>query len=73
MCPVDLRRSLHEKTHAYVVGPACLEGYQLGFFSYSRRRQCGVLDVVPSSSSKVHGVLYMLPWRLSSNIGRRRL
>ena len=71
MCPVDLRRSLQEKTHAYVIGPACLKGYQLGFFRYSRRRQCGVLDVVPSSSAMVHGVLYALPWRLSPLLDRR--
>lgn len=70
MCPVDLKRSLQEQTHAYVVGPAQLKGYRLGFFRYSRRRQCGVLDIVPSpnhagASATVHGVLYALPWRLS--------
>lgn len=71
MCPVDLRRSLQEKTHAYVVGPAHLRGYQLGFFRYSYRRQCGVLDIVQASNSIVHGVLYALPWRFSELLDRR--
>lgn len=71
MCPVDLKRSLKESTHAYVVGPAVLEGYRLGFFRKSRRRNCGVLDVVPDRSATVHGVLYHLPWRLSSELDRR--
>lgn len=71
MCPVDLKRSLQENTHNYVVGPAYLEGYRLGFFRYSRRRQCGALDIVRSPKSKVHGVLYSLPWRLSSLLDHR--
>lgn len=71
MCPVDLKRSLCEKTHAYVVGPAQLSGYRLGFFRYSRRRQCGVLDIVRTPGSVVHGVLYSLPWHLSSLLDRR--
>ena len=71
MCPVDLKRSLQENTHDYVVGPAQLEGYQLGFFRYSRRRQCGVLDVVPRSDAMVHGVLYSLPWGVSDHLDRR--
>jgi hypothetical protein len=33
MCPVDLKRSLGEKTHVYVIGPATLKGYRLGFYS----------------------------------------
>ncbi|MEM9247005.1 MAG: gamma-glutamylcyclotransferase, partial [Cyanobacteria bacterium P01_F01_bin.153] len=57
--------------HDYVVGPAYLEGYRLGFFRYSRRRQCGVLDIVRKPKSRVHGVLYSLPWRLSSLLDRR--
>jgi len=71
MCPVDLKRSLKESTHAYVVGPAVLRGYRLGFFRKSRRRDCGVLDVMPDASSMVHGVLYHLPWRLSPELDRR--
>lgn len=71
MCPVDLKRSLGESTHAYVVGPAVLEGYRLGFFRKSRRRNCGVLDVVPDGAAAVHGVLYHLPWRLSAELDRR--
>jgi cation transport regulator ChaC len=71
MCPVDLKRSLGESTHAYVVGPAVLEGYRLGFFRKSQRRNCGVLDVVPDASASVHGVLYHLPWRLSPELDRR--
>lgn len=72
MCPVDLKRSLRENTHPYVVGPAHLSGYRLGFFRYSRRRQCGVLDVVRSSpDAQVHGVLYALPWHLSNLLDRR--
>jgi len=71
MCPVDLKRSLGERTHAYVVGPATLRGYRLGFFRRSRRRNCGVLDVVPDANSVVEGVLYRLPWRLSSHLDER--
>jgi cation transport regulator ChaC len=71
MCPVDLKRSLKESTHAYVVGPAVLRGYRLGFFRKSKRRNCGVLDVMPDASSVVHGVLYHLPWRLSPELDQR--
>ena len=71
MCPVDLKRSLRENTHPYVVGPAQLKGYRLGFFRYSRCRQCGVLDIVRSSTAMVHGVLYELPWHLSTLLDRR--
>ena len=71
MCPVDLKRSLRENTHSYVIGPAQLKGYRLGFFRYSRRRQCGVLDIVRSSTAMVHGVLYELPWHLSALLDRR--
>ena len=71
MCPVDLKRSLKEHTHAYVVGPATLEGYRLGFFRRSRRRNCGVLDVVPDPKCTVEGVLYRLPWRLSADLDTR--
>lgn len=70
MCPVDLKRSLHEKTHHYVIGPAQLKEYRLGFFRYSRRRQCGVF-IVPSSNAVVHGVLYALPVHLSALLDRR--
>ncbi|MDJ0706482.1 MAG: gamma-glutamylcyclotransferase [Leptolyngbyaceae cyanobacterium MO_188.B28] len=71
MCPVDLKRSLGEKTHHYVIGPAVLKGYRLGFFRRSRRRECGVLDVVKDSTASVHGVLYQLPWRLSDPLDTR--
>jgi cation transport regulator ChaC len=71
MCPVDLKRSLGEPTHAYVIGPAILEGYRLGFFRRSRLRNCGVLDVVPDPASKVEGVLYRLPQRLSDRLDER--
>ncbi|MEO0405889.1 MAG: gamma-glutamylcyclotransferase [Cyanobacteria bacterium P01_A01_bin.135] len=71
MCPVDLKRSLKESTHPYVVGPAVLRGYRLGFFRRSRRRNCGVLDVVPDTTATVEGVLYRLPWRLSADLDAR--
>lgn len=71
MCPVDLKRSLGESTHAYVVGPATLEGYRLGFFRRSQLRDCGVLDVVPHPGSTVQGVLYHLPCRLSPALDLR--
>lgn len=71
MCPVDLKRSLGESTHSYVIGPAVLEGYRLGFFRKSRRRNCGVLDVMPDASASVQGVLYHLPWYLSTELDRR--
>ncbi|WP_346289455.1 gamma-glutamylcyclotransferase [Sphaerothrix gracilis] len=71
MCPVDLKRSLVEKTHAYVVGPGTLSGYKLGFYRKSRLRNCGVLDIVPQPHSTVQGVLYRLPWRLSDRLDQR--
>lgn len=71
MCPVDLKRTLGENTHAYVIGPAQLKGYRLGFYRRSQRRNCGVLDVVKDPSSTVEGVLYQLPWRLSDRLDER--
>ncbi|MEO1403225.1 MAG: gamma-glutamylcyclotransferase [Cyanobacteria bacterium J06635_1] len=71
MCPVDLKRSLQENTHTYVIGPAVLQGYRLGFYRRSQRRQCGVLDIVRDRTALVHGVLYSLPWRLSSLLDAR--
>lgn len=71
MCPVDLKRSLGEKTHAYVIGPATLHGYRLGFFRKSQRRNCGVLDVIKDPSAHVQGVLYRLPWHLSDRLDER--
>lgn len=71
MCPVDLKRSLGENTHQYVIGPATLKGYRLGFYYYSARRRCGALDVVKDPASEVHGVLYRLPWRLSQHLDER--
>ncbi len=71
MCPVDLKRSLGENTHDYVVGPAILQGYRLGFHYYSSKRQCGALDILPDSKHKIHGVLYRLPKRLSNHLDRR--
>ncbi|TVQ20369.1 MAG: gamma-glutamylcyclotransferase [Leptolyngbya sp. DLM2.Bin15] len=71
MCPVDLKRSLGESTHAYVLGPAVLQGYRLGFFRRSRLRNCGVLDVVPDASASVEGVLYRLPMHLSDRLDER--
>lgn len=71
MCPVDLKRTLGENTHNYVIGPATLKGYRLGFYRLSARRQCGALDVVPDPTSFVEGVLYQLPWRLSDALDER--
>jgi cation transport regulator ChaC len=71
MCPVDLKRSLLENTHNYVVGRAILQGYRLGFYRRSQIRNCGVLDIVPDHKSYVEGVLYHLPWRLSSLLDER--
>ncbi len=71
MCPVDLKRSLGEATHSYVIGAAKLSGYRLGFYRRSRLRQCGVLDIMPDSASTVHGVLYRLPLRLSPLLDAR--
>lgn len=73
MCPVDLKRSLGEPTHGYVVGPATLLGYRLGFFRRSERRNCGVLDVVRDSGQAVEGVLYRLPRRLSPLLDEREI
>jgi cation transport regulator ChaC len=71
MCPVDLKRSLGENTHKYVIGPATLKGYRLAFNRKSILRNCGVLDVVPDPTSCVEGVLYRLPWRLSDALDER--
>lgn len=71
MCPVDLKRSLRENIHPYVVGPATLKGYRLGFHYYSSRRQCGALDISPQPGSEVLGVLYRLPWRFSDRLDQR--
>lgn len=71
MCPVDLMRSLGEKTHIYVIGPATLKGYRLGFYSYSALRNCGVLDVIKDPGARVEGVLYQLPGRLSYALDER--
>ncbi|NET73031.1 MAG: gamma-glutamylcyclotransferase [Sphaerospermopsis sp. SIO1G2] len=71
MCPVDLKRSLGENTHAYVMGPAILKEYQLKFYGYSPKRECGVLDVINDKTSIVTGVLYQLPSRLSYNLDQR--
>lgn len=73
MCPVDLKRSLGEKTHVYVIGPATLKGYKLGFNCYSSLRNCGVLDVIKDPTGSVEGVLYQLPWRLSDRLDEREL
>jgi cation transport regulator ChaC len=71
MCPVDLKRSLGENTHTYVIGPATLKGYRLGFYRKSVLRNCGVLDVVPDPTATVEGVLYRLPLRLSEPLDLR--
>jgi cation transport regulator ChaC len=71
MCPVDLKRSLGEKTHPYAIGPATLKGYRLKFSGYSTLRKCGVLDIVKDSTASVEGVLYQLPWRLSPLLDER--
>lgn len=71
MCPVDLKRSLGENTHPYVIGPGILKGYRLGFYLYSPKRKCGVLDVVQDPQTSVKGVLYKLPWRLSEHLDIR--
>jgi cation transport regulator ChaC len=71
MCPVDLKRTFGENTHSYVIGPAILKGYRLGFYRKSVLRNCGVLDVVPDATASVEGVLYRLPWRLSDALDER--
>ena len=71
MCPVDLKRSLGENTHSYVVGPATLKGYRLGFYCYCEKRDCGVLDIVKDPNSSVEGVLYELHLKLSVNLDQR--
>ncbi|MEQ8465112.1 gamma-glutamylcyclotransferase [Coleofasciculus sp. E1-EBD-02] len=71
MCPVDLKRSLGESTHAFVLGSAVLKGYRLGFNRKSARRNCGVLDIVPDVNAMVEGVLYRLPERFSDPLDHR--
>ena len=71
MCPVDLKRTLGENTHSFVIGPATLKGYRLGFNRRSALRNCGVLDMVKDPAASVEGVLYRLPWRLSDRLDER--
>ncbi len=71
MCPVDLKRSLGENTHPFVIGPATLKSYRLGFYWQSKLRNCGALDIVPDPATCVEGVLYRLPWRLSNALDER--
>lgn len=71
MCPVDLQRTIGEPAYPYAIGPAVLDGYRLGFNWRSPRRDCGVLDVVPDGRSRVFGVLYELPWRVSDRLDER--
>jgi cation transport regulator ChaC len=71
MCPVDLKRTLGENTHNYVLGAGILKAYRFGFYRYSKTRKCGVLDVVKDQNKNVQGVLYKLPWRLSEALDRR--
>lgn len=71
MCPVDLKRTLGENTHSFVVGPATLKSYRLGFNRRSVRRNCGVLDIVKDPTASVEGVLYRLPLRLSDTLDER--
>lgn len=71
MCPVDLQRTFGERTRDYAIGRATLDGYRLAFTRRSRRRDCGVLDVVRDPRSQVEGVLYRLPWRLSDRLDER--
>lgn len=71
MCPVDLKRTLGESAHPFVIGPAKLKGYRLGFYWRYERRNCGVLDIVPDPTETVEGVLYRLPLRLSDALDER--
>ncbi|HEY9724953.1 MAG TPA: gamma-glutamylcyclotransferase [Chroococcales cyanobacterium] len=71
MCPVDLKRTLGESAHPFVIGPATLKGYRLGFNWRYERRNCGVLDIVPDPTESVEGVLYRLPLRLSDALDER--
>lgn len=71
MCPVDLKRTLGENTHSFVVGPATLKGYRLSFNRRSVLRNCGVLDIVKDAAASMEGVLYRLPWRLSEALDQR--
>ena len=71
MCPVDLKRTLGENTHSFVIGPATLKGYRLSFNRRSALRDCGVLDIVKDATASVEGVLYRLPWRLSDALDER--
>ncbi|MEM8603225.1 MAG: gamma-glutamylcyclotransferase family protein [Cyanobacteria bacterium P01_H01_bin.121] len=71
MCPVDLKRTFGEVASPYVVGPAKLQGYRLGFYKKSPFRHCGTLDIVATPGSVVEGVLYRLPWRWSAALDQR--
>lgn len=72
MCPLDLTRTIGEDAQAMVVGTGILQDHKLAFNrAYSKRKGCGVLDVVPHQGSSVEGVLYELPWRVSDRLDIR--
>lgn len=71
MCPVDLKRTIEESAHGYIIGTATLKQYRLGFYCRSNTRNCGTLDVVADPNSEVEGVLYRLPWRCSDRLDER--
>jgi len=51
MCPVDLKRTLGEKTHIYVIGPCDTQKNRTGFYCYSSLRNCGVLGIKDPTGS----------------------
>lgn len=71
MCPIDLERTMGEPTHPFLIGPATLKEYRLGFYLHYHRRNCGALDIVKDPNHFVEGVLYQLPMRMRHLLDER--
>jgi cation transport regulator ChaC len=57
MSPKDFARTSKGK----MIGSATLFDYRLGFTRYSKNRQGGVADIVPSGGDYVEGILWEVP------------
>lgn len=64
----DFRRTV---PHFEVMGRAVLDDHRLAFTRYSRGRQGGVADIVPSPGDRVEGVLYKIPARYVTELDWR--
>jgi len=56
---------------AQFVCTASLKDYRLTFTRWSKRRNCGVADVVPAAGKTVWGVVYQVPEEDLANLDRK--